>query len=152
MIRATSVIRAAGRRGTASDSVTLSFDDRHRRRLALQGDRGLEFLLDLPEATALRNGDGLTLEDGRVVEVLEKPEPLLVVKAADQRQLARLAWHIGNRHVPAAIEGDRILIRQDHVIAGMLVGLGARLSSVEAPFNPESGAYAAHRHGGHDHG
>ena len=120
----------------------------------MKGEQGFEFLLDLPEATVLRHGDGLLMEDGRVVEVHAKPETLLVVKAADQRQLARLAWHIGNRHVPAAIEADRILIRQDHVIASMLVGLGAELTLIEAPFNPESGAYAhgAQVLGGHDHG
>ena len=88
----------------------------------MKGERGLEFLLDLPEATALRHGDGLVLEDGRMVEVRAKPEPLLVVTAKDAHHLARLAWHLGNRHVPAAIEADRILIRPDHVLAEMLAG------------------------------
>jgi urease accessory protein len=121
----------------------------------MQGARGLTFLLDLPEAAVLNHGDGLVLEDGRMVEVRAKPEPLLVVTARDMHHLARLAWHLGNRHVPAAIEPDRILIRPDHVIAEMLAGLGAEVSAVEAPFDPEGGAYAGHAgsdEGGHWHG
>jgi len=142
MIRATKVIRAGHWSHAASDTVVLGYDDRHRRRLAMKGERGLEFLLDLPEATALRNGDGLVLEDGRMVEVRAKHEPLLMVMAMNAHHLTRLAWHLGNRHVPAAIEGERILIRPDHVLAEMLVGLGADVSAIEAPFDPEGGAYA----------
>jgi urease accessory protein len=164
MIRAGKAIRAGHWSGVATDAVVLGYDDRHRRRLAMRGERGLQFLLDLPEATPLRNGDGLVLDDGRIVEVRAKPEPLLVILARDANHLARLAWHLGNRHVPAAIEPDRILIRPDHVLAEMLVGLGAELAAAEAPFDPEGGAYAhaatgdgyhAHHHRpvghGHDH-
>lgn len=122
----------------------------------MKGERGVEFLLDLPQATPIRNGDGLVLDDGRMVEVRAKPEPLLVIKAKDALHLARLAWHIGNRHVPAAIETGRVLIRPDHVIAAMLVGLGAEVSAIEAPFDPEGGAYGGHAHAhgaaGHGHG
>src|SRR4051794_17245229 len=100
MIRAAKVVQAGLWSGGAADVVVLGFDDRHRRRLAMKGVRGVEFLLDLPEATALRHGDGLVLEDGRVVEVRAKPEPLLVITAMDSHHLARLAWHLGNRHVP----------------------------------------------------
>lgn len=161
MIRASKVIRAGHWSGVATDVVVLAFDDRHRRRLAMQGERGLQFLLDLAEATPLRNGDGLVLADGRIVEVRSRPEPLLVVMAKDANHLARLAWHLGNRHVPAAIEPDRILIRPDHVLAEMLAGLGAELAAVDAPFDPEGGAYAhagagggqhAHGHADHSHG
>ncbi len=156
MIRATKVVRAGHWNGASTDTVLLPYDDRHRRRLAMMGERGIEFLLDLPEATALRHGDGLALEDGRMVEVRARPEPLLVVTADDPHHLARLAWHLGNRHVPAAIEADYILIRPDHVLAGMLLGLGAGIAPIEAPFDPEGGAYAQggddHGHGhGHDH-
>ena len=130
----------------------LAYDDRHRRRFAMQGEGGLTFLLDLPEATILRNGDGLVLEDGRIVEVRARPEPLLQVRGRDAHHLARLAWHLGNRHVPAAIEATRLLMRPDHVIAAMLVGLGATVTALEAPFEPEGGAYAAeHAHHAHDH-
>jgi urease accessory protein len=144
VIRAIKVIRAGHWSGVATDAVALAYDDRHRRRLAMQGEGGLEFLLDLPEATVLRHGDGLVLEDGRMVEVRARPEPLLVVTARDAHHLARLAWHLGNRHVPATIEPDRILMRPDHVLAGMLAGLGAEVSAIEAPFDPEGGAYAGH--------
>jgi urease accessory protein len=152
VIRATKVIRAGHWSGVATDAVVLAYDDRHRRRLAMKGERGVEFLLDLPEATALRHGDGLVLDDGRMVEVRAKPEPLLVVQAKNAHHLTRLAWHLGNRHVAAAIERGRILIRPDHVLAEMLAGLGAEVSAVEAPFDPEGGAYdhAGHRHH-HDH-
>ncbi len=148
MIRAIKVIHAGHWSRVATDAVVLAYDDRHRRRLAMKGERGVEFLLDLPEATALRHGDGLVLEDGRMVEVRAKPEPLLTVTAKDAHHLTRLAWHLGNRHVPAAIEAERILIRPDHVLAEMLAGLGAEVAAIEAPFDPEGGAYA---HGG-DHG
>ncbi|MGH6922771.1 MAG: urease accessory protein UreE [Propylenella sp.] len=155
MIRATKVIGAGRWSGVATDAVLFGYEDRHRRRLAMQGERGLVFLLDLPEAAVLNHGDGLVLEDGRVVEVRAKPEPLLVVTARDAHHLARLAWHLGNRHVPAAIEAHRILIRADHVIAEMLAGLGADVAAIEAPFDPEGGAYAGHagsHDGGHRHG
>jgi urease accessory protein len=156
MIRATKVIRTGHWSGVATDAVLLPHDDRQRRRYAMRGERGLEFLLDLPEAAALRHGDGLVLEDGRMVEVRAKPEPLIVVTARDAHHLARLAWHLGNRHVAAAIGPDHILIRPDHVIAEMLAGLGAEVSAIEAPFDPEAGAYAAgHLHGragNHSHG
>jgi urease accessory protein len=146
LIRASKVIRASHWSHIASDAVVLGYDDRHRRRLVMRGERGLEFLLDLPEATALRHGDGLVLDDGRMVEVRAKPEPLLVVSGRDAHHLTRLAWHLGNRHVPAAIDEGKILIRPDHVLAEMLAGLGA------APFDPEGGAYAQAGHGHHhDH-
>ncbi|MYZ49789.1 urease accessory protein UreE [Propylenella binzhouense] len=157
MIRA-AIVRPAGAWSEApADRVTLSYDDRHRRRIAMRGDGGLAFLLDLPEALSLRDGDGLVLEDGRIVAVRAKPEALLEIRARDAHHLARLAWHIGNRHVPAAIGAGRILIRPDHVIAEMLEGLGAELAAAEAPFDPEGGAYAEARHeagghAGHRHG
>ena len=157
MIRAGNVIHAGHWSGVATDAVVLGFDDRHRRRFAMKGEQGLEFLLDLPEALALRHGDALVLEDGRIVEVRAKPEPLLVVTAKDAQHLARLAWHLGNRHVPAAIEPGCIMIRPDHVLAEMLAGLGAEVAAVEAPFDPEGGAYGqshggnGHHHGHHDH-
>lgn len=153
MIRATKIIRAGHWSGVATDAVVLAYDDRHRRRIAMRGESGLAFLLDLPEATALRHGDGLVLEDGRMVEVRARPEALLVVTAKDAHHLARLAWHLGNRHVPAAIEPARILIRPDHVLADMLAGLDAEVAPVEAPFDPEGGAYEGHAHAAsHEHG
>ncbi len=155
MLRASAVRPAGTWSGAPSDVVPLAHDDRHRRRIAMRGEAGLAFLLDLSEATVLRHGDGLVLDDGRIVEVRAKPEALLEIKARDSHHLARLAWHIGNRHLAASIEAERILIRPDHVIAAMLIGLGAGVREVEAPFDPEGGAYAAgpekHLPGAHRH-
>ncbi len=134
---------------TAIDSVTLAFDDRHRRRIRLATDSGDDLLLDLPEAVALGDGDGLRLEDGSWVTVLAGSESLLEVIPDSQYHLVRLAWHIGNRHLQAELLSDRILIRPDHVIAEMLRGLGAEVREVKAPFQPEGGAYDE---GGHAHG
>jgi urease accessory protein len=139
---------------TATDRVVLDADERHRRRIALTGERGTAFLLDLPHATALRDGDGLVLDDGSIVRVAGKPEPLVEVSAASPHDLARLAWHIGNRHTDVQIVGDKLRLRRDHVLEEMLRGLGARLMPIEAPFDPEQGAYAhgdQHRHHHHDH-
>ena len=161
-MRATSVKPAGSWPGQAADSVVLATDDRHRRRLAMTGTRGLSFVLDLPEALWLRHGDALVLEDGRLVEVLAAPEPLLVIRCANPLHLARIAWHLGNRHLPSQIFPRYIRIRRDHVIAEMAKQLGAKITEIEAPFDPEGGAYEggghqhahdhAHDHGHHHHG
>jgi urease accessory protein len=139
-------------RDAAYASVTLDHDARHRRRLRLATDAGEPFLLDLPRAVAMGDGDGLALEDGSWIEVRAKPEPLLEV-TAPSALLCRLAWHIGNRHIAAAIEHHRILIRDDHVLADMLRQQGASLRHVSEPFTPEAGAYDKHDHHAqhHDH-
>lgn len=143
----------AGRwpREAARGTVTLAYDDRHRRRLRLMSDAGEPFLLDLPRAELLAEGDGLALSDGGWLAVKAAPEALIEVTATSPVLLMRLAWHIGNRHLPAQIEAERILIRDDHVIAAMLAGLGANLRPVRAAFTPEGGAYDAAPHR-HDHG
>ena len=149
-MRRASEIRTAGSWNAASaiDRVVLDAAERHRRRIVLTGERGTEFLLDLPHAAALRDGDGLVLEDGAIVRVAGKPEPLVEVAEASAHALARLAWHIGNRHTDLQVVGDTVRIRRDHVLEDMLRGLGARLTPIEAPFDPEPGAY---HHHGHDH-
>jgi urease accessory protein len=165
MIRATRVLGQHRWTQAAADTVVLDFDDRHRRRMAMTGTRGLEFLLDLEHATALRGGDALVLEDGRMVEVVAAPEPLIEIRGADPQHLVRLAWHLGNRHLPTQIMGKGLRIRRDHVIEAMVQGLGARIIEIEAPFDPEGGAYAevapaddhaqhghSHHEHGHDHG
>jgi urease accessory protein len=163
MIRATQV-RGQHRFAEApADTVVLDFDDRHRRRMAMTGTRGLEFLLDLENAVALRGGDALVLEDGRLVEVVAAPEPLLEIRGQDPHHLIRVGWHLGNRHLPTQIMAKGLRIRRDHVIEAMVKGLGARVIEIEAPFDPEGGAYAdaghahghddhAHDHVAHDHG
>tara|TARA_E500000305_G_scaffold61036_1_gene48783 strand:+ start:258 stop:797 length:540 start_codon:yes stop_codon:yes gene_type:complete len=135
--------------GSEIDRVTLAFDDRHRRRIRLDTDGGATLLLDLPRAVALSDGDGLSLEGGGWVCVVAAPEAVMEVRAADRHHLLRLAWHIGNRHLPAQILEDAILLRPDHVIADMLRGLGATVTEAERPFQPEGGAYD-HGHG-HEH-
>jgi len=148
MIRATQV-RANHRWSEApADTVVLDFDDRHRRRMAMTGTRGLEFLLDLENATVLRGGDALVLDDNRLIEVVAAPEPLIEIRGADPHHLVRIAWHLGNRHLPTQIMPKGLRIRRDHVIEAMVKGLGARVIEIEAPFDPEGGAYAG---GGHAH-
>jgi len=153
MLRATEIVPAGAWKGMAADIVRLDFEARTRRRISLTGTGGLTFLLDLARAPALRTGDGLKLEDGRIVAVDAAPERLLEIACADERALARVAWHLGNRHLAAEI-GDRVIhIRDDHVIADMVRGLGARVRHVERPFNPEGGAYGhGYTHGHHHHG
>jgi urease accessory protein len=151
MIRATEVRGQYRWTEAPADTVVLDFDDRHRRRMAMTGTRGLEFLLDLENAVALRGGDALVLEDGRLVDVVAAPEPLVEIRGADPLHLVRIAWHLGNRHLPTQIMGKGLRIRRDHVIEQMVKGLGARVIEIEAPFDPEGGAYAA-AHAAHDHG
>ena len=138
----------------AIDRVTLVFVDRHRRRLRLVADSGTPFLLDLARVQHLADGDGLELDDGSYVRVCAKPERVLEIEANGPTGLLRLAWHLGNRHLPVqALEG-RLRIRADHVIAAMVEGLGGHITRIEAPFDPEIGAYAgaAHDHASdHDH-
>src|SRR5947207_4000947 len=148
MIRATQ-IRAQHRWTEApADTVVLDFDDRHRRRMAMRGTRGLEFLLDLENATVLRGGDALVLDDNRLIEVVAAPELLIEIRGNEPSHLIRVAWHLGNRHLPTQITARGLRIRRDHVIEAMVKGLGARIIEIYAPFDPEGGAYAD---GGHPH-
>ncbi|WP_099866821.1 urease accessory protein UreE [Pararhizobium haloflavum] len=143
--------------GDAADTITLDETGRHRRRIRLTTDGGRAILLDLPETTLLRDGDGLPLPDGGTILVRAAPEALYEVRAANPspERLLQLAWHLGNRHLPAQIFSDRILIRRDHVIRDMLSGLGASVREIIAPFDPEGGAYGdhghAHTHDAHSH-
>ncbi|MCE7027878.1 urease accessory protein UreE [Jiella avicenniae] len=130
----------------AADTITLDESLRHRRRMAMVSDGGIAFLLDLPETTLLRDGDGILLDNGAVIAVRAKPEPLHEVRGRDTAHLVALAWQIGNRHLAAQIFADRLTIRRDPVIRDMLLGLGAEVEEIEAPFDPEGGAYQAHHH------
>ena len=145
---------------SAADSLTLDYDNRHRRRISLTTDGGMDVLLDLPKAVAMAHGDGLRLEDGRWLAVRAAPEALVEICADDATDLARIAWHIGNRHFPAQILHGAIRIRPDHVMEAMILGQGGALTRLEALFQPEGGAYGsaqprgpadADAHG-HDHG
>ncbi len=136
----------------ASGAVVLDYDSRHRRRIRLSCEDGTDVLLDLEKATALRDGDGLAIDDGSWIAVRAAAEDLIEIICDSAHDLQRIAWHLGNRHCPAAIEPDRILIRRDHVIEEMLKGLGAQVRDVVGPFDPERGAYDNHNAGhGHSH-
>lgn len=154
-MRAIAIKVASTWSGETADRVVLDYDDRHRRRIAMTGKNGIAFLLDLPTPAELRGGDALLLEDGRLVEVVAAAEPLLEIRCADAKHLARVAWHLGNRHVPTQLLTNSLRIRRDHVLAELAAQLGADVAKIDAPFDPEGGAYAApadhHDHGGHDH-
>jgi urease accessory protein len=128
----------------ASDVITLDHHSRRRRRCLLTTDNGRELMLDLSQAAQIADGDGLALAGGGHVVVRAAPEDLLEVRAGDASALARIAWHLGNRHTPAEITADAIYIETDHVLEEMLIGLGAEVRRVRRPFEPESGAYAGH--------
>jgi urease accessory protein len=145
-------IKRAGewRAVAASDRIVLDSGDRHRRRSVLIGERGTSALLDWPQPVLLRDGDGLVLDDGRIVAVVGDPEALLELGAQTPLQLVRLAWHIGNRHADVQISGEHLRIRRDHVLEDMVAGLGATVTAIEAPFDPE--AASSHDHHVHEHG
>ncbi|MSP20696.1 MAG: urease accessory protein UreE [Alphaproteobacteria bacterium] len=148
--RAQTVLASGSWPAEASDDrITLDFDARHRRRVRMTSDGGLAFLLDLADARLLRDGDCLSLDNGKRVRVCAAPEKLLEVRCTTPEELARTAWHLGNRHLSVQVLGQTLRLRDDYVIADMLRHLGADLRIVEAPFDPETGAYAGH---GHSHG
>jgi len=154
MQRATSVVRkAAVKQDRIVETLTLDHEDRNRRRVALKGDGGRDILLDLDKATALNDGDAVKLEDGSLVLIKAAAQKLIEITAENPLRLARVAWHIGNRHTPAEITANAIYIEHDHVLAEMIRGQGCAMSEVERPFQPERGAYD-HDHAdcGHDHG
>jgi len=145
MIRADTLTEAEGETLTAR----LPYDARHRRRLAVTAVTGERVLLDLPEAMRLRDGDRVAMADGRILLIEAEAEPVADIYPGDGATLAQLAWHLGNRHTPTAILGDRLRIHRDHVLEAMAERLGARVVHAEAPFDPEVGAY--HDGGGHGH-
>jgi urease accessory protein len=144
--RVTSYRRAEPFGDVPFDIVVLDADARHIRRKRITLQHGDEVLVDFEKAVKLEHGDRLVLEDGRVAEVIAAEEDLMEVRARDQAHLVQLAWHIGNRHLPAQIEEARILVRRDKVIRHMLETLGAEVSDVSEPFAPEHGAYHSHEH------
>ncbi|MDE2515684.1 MAG: urease accessory protein UreE [Rhodospirillales bacterium] len=155
MMRATEILPAGSwNAADATDTVRIDFDRRHRRRILLATEAGAELLLDLPQAVRLRDGDGLVLETGGVVAVAARPEALLEIHAHDTDALVRIAWHLGNRHLPVQLMEEAIRIRADHVIAEMVEILGGHVHPIEAAFDPEPGAYAGsatpHHHHHHD--
>jgi urease accessory protein len=145
MLHVTAHLPKADAPGKPDASLTLRHDQRRLRRRLLALPDGTEFMLDLPAPVTLSDGDRLALSDGRSIAIVAAHEPVYEVKGRNAVHLARLAWHIGNRHLPAQIEAGRILIARDPTIRAMLIGLGATVNEYDAPFSPEPGAY------GHDH-
>lgn len=153
MRRAIGVHRRGGwPQAEAGATVTIAHLDRHRRRIRLVADSGEAFLLDLPRACQLAEGDGLELDDGTWLEVRAALEPVLEIEAPDRAALLRIAWHLGNRHLPLQVAGERLRIRADHVIVEMVAGLGGKLTRLDTPFDPEIGAYAGAPHQHHGDG
>jgi len=149
VLRATIVLPRGSWQETPADVVVLDYDARHRRRIRMQGVHGLDFLLDLETALMLRHGDALKLEDGRLIEVVAEPEPLIEISCPDITERVRIAWHLGNRHVPVEINGAKLRIRHDRVLLELLQtfkrhNATLRLRAIEAPFEPEGGAYVGH--------
>ena len=147
MLRATTHLPANHGKGKPFDRLTLTHDQRRVRRKVLTLPKGEEVMVDFPDAVTLEHFGGLLLEDGRVVEIVAAPEPLLEITGRGTEHLSQLAWHIGNRHMTAQIEKKRILVPRDHVAKAMLTGLGAEVREVTETFSPERGAY--HEHGAH---
>ena len=146
MIIARRVLRSGAWAGTPADRLVLELEMRNRRRRRLTATGGLEILLDLAEPARLRDGDALVLDDERLVVVEAAAEPLAEIGAADAVGLARIAWHLGNRHLPTQLVGDRLRIRRDPVIEDMVRRLGGSVTPMSAPFDPEGGAYSEHHH------
>lgn len=138
--------------GDITGTVTLDFDSRRRRRIRLESDEGVMFLLNLPEVSTLRDGDFLEVDDGRAFQVKAAAEAVVDIRCDDTAHLVRVAWHLGNRHLPTQLMGDCLRIRQDHVIEEMVQILGATPKRLNAPFNPEGGAYGHGETHGHEHG
>ena len=144
MLRATNVIRRPDMAGKiAVDTITLDRAARWRRRVALKTDRGHDMLLDLAEATYLADGDGLLLANTAIVRVVAAAEALMEIYTQSAPELARIAWHIGNRHTACEITSSALYIQPDHVLEEMVIGLGAHVHHVMRPFEPEGGAYGS---------
>jgi urease accessory protein len=145
-LKATSFRRARSLGDTPFEIVKLDAEERHIRRKLIMLESGDEILVDFEKTAKLAHGDCLILEDGRHIEVIATEEDLLEARGRDTRHVIQLAWHIGNRHLAAQIETDRILIRRDRIIADMLQHLGATIRDVTERFEPEHGAYHTHGH------
>ena len=153
MPRATSVQPAAQRKGgNVIDTLILPYAQRQVKQGFVFGVKGICVEIDLAEPARLRTDDALVLDNGELVEVVAEAEPLIEVRAHDFAALARLAWHLGDRHVPVQILERRLRLARDPAIETLLQSLGAKTALIDAPFEPEGGAYeAAQEHGHHDH-
>jgi len=150
MARVTSVVGPGHRQDRpVADTVILDYAQRNAQKIAVTGVKGGTFEIELQQPVHLRTDDLLVLDDGTLVEVVAAPEPLIEARAADIAGLSRLAWHLGDRHVPVQVLANRIRVQHAPAIEVLLKSLGAKLTMIEAPFEPEGGAYASSH--GHDH-
>ena len=164
---ATSILVAADRHDRpVIDTVILDYAQRSAQKITITGVKGGTFEIDLHQPARLRTDDLLLLEDGSLLEVVAAPEPLIEARAAGVVTQSRLAWLLGDRHVPVQVLPNRIRARRDAAVEALLKSRGAKVTIIEAPFEPEGGAYAssqehghvhhdrdhAHDHGGHSHG
>ena len=145
-------IRRAPLGRTAHDLVTLNYHERLIRRRRLTTAHDETFVVDLAETVSLGHDDGFELTDGRLIQIIAAAEALMQVTG----DLPRLAWHIGNRHAPCQIGESALILQRDKVLRGMLIGLGATVTDITAPFTPDGGAYGhgrtlGHAQGGHSH-
>ena len=150
-LRATSIVRANFLTEMPWDILVLDSTERHLRRKLITLQHGDDVMVDFDKTTKLEDRDCLVLENGRLVQIIAAEEDLLEITGRNAEHLIQLAWHIGNRHLEAQIEAERILIRRDHVIAHMLEHQGANVRDVREAFSPENGAYHSHDHGAHSH-
>ncbi|VAW19967.1 Urease accessory protein UreE [hydrothermal vent metagenome] len=148
IIRATAISKSSAEQ---AGSITLTYSDRFRRRVAMISDNGIDFLLDLAEATELADGEFLVLDDGRYIKIIAAKEKLMRIRAKDQKHLSRAAWHVGNRHLACEIHAEFIVLTHDRIIKKMLLGLGCNVEEFEGPFSPEGGAYGQGRVLAHSH-
>jgi urease accessory protein len=151
MLRCQRIHDAAAGGGAAARTVCLSYDERARSRLAAVCDDGTALAVLLPRGTVLRDGMLLEADDGSLVRVVAAGQPVARITAADPLALLRAVYHLANRHVPAQLAPDHVLIERDPVLERLLASLGATVEPVTCPFDPEPGAYAGHAHAGHGH-
>jgi urease accessory protein len=152
MPRAIAILRAGQTRaGAIADTLLLDYDQRRTPDGVLTGLKGTQVQIAIAKSESLATDDCLVLDDGRLIEIVARPEPLLEVRAPDVAGLARLAWHLGDRHILAELHERRLRVRRDPAVEKLLTSLDAKVTSIEAPFEPEGGAYSGGQRGAHGH-
>jgi urease accessory protein len=155
MPRAIAILRTGQKReGEIIDTLLLDYDQRRTPDGILTGLKGTLVEIAMPDSASLATDDCLVLDDGGLIEIVARPEPLLEVRGTDAASMARLAWHLGDRHILAELHERRLRVRRDPATEKLLASLGVKALTIEAPFEPEGGAYSGghhHHHGAHDH-
>lgn len=162
MPRVIKILLPADPRTEPVDTLILPYAQRQAHKGFVFGVKGTCVEFDFAEPVSLHTDDTLLLDDSRTVEVVAEPEPLIEVRAADLAALARLAWRLGDRHVPVQVLERRLRLKRDSALEGLLESWNVKFAAIEAPFEPEGGAYSTahghdhdhdhHHHDHHDHG